>query len=313
MHIVGEGPGETPSALRGLSYLISSFLKDIKHLPKTSKGAFFLSPSDVYVRSFPYIYYILIKDCYTKSSKQSSLISNPGSKSSPLEVINPSKTHSSQQKPSSVQSIWFLCGVPFLRGVTRNQSLFLLYIQVYSVRKVEAESGQSKPEFQEVRASGNFPLQRKTAFFLPQARPSRGSWFFPMAFIAGIKNHQFPIWYFQGKPKSCGQSCGLGTSQPEFQSQLSHSSAIQVASTLISRTEIISPLCFSYKVHVRLEWTSENQGLSALERVHLVQFLSKCGNSVQSFSDRCTFFFYTKTETPDSSEQLLLWLDTSVS
>ena len=65
----GRGAWGNSLSLRGLSYLISSFLKDIKHLPKTSKGTLFLSPSDVYVRSFPYIYYILIKDCYTKSSK----------------------------------------------------------------------------------------------------------------------------------------------------------------------------------------------------------------------------------------------------
>ena len=34
MHIVGEGPGETPSALSCVSYLINSFLRDIKHLAK---------------------------------------------------------------------------------------------------------------------------------------------------------------------------------------------------------------------------------------------------------------------------------------
>ena len=34
MHIVGEGPGETPSALRCLSYLINSFLTDMRHLAK---------------------------------------------------------------------------------------------------------------------------------------------------------------------------------------------------------------------------------------------------------------------------------------
>jgi len=38
-------------------------------LPKTSEQALFLSPSDVYVRSFPYLYYTLIKLCYTKSSE----------------------------------------------------------------------------------------------------------------------------------------------------------------------------------------------------------------------------------------------------
>ena len=99
VHIAGEGPGETPSALTCLSYPTSSFLNDIKHLAKTSKGALFLSPSDVYVRSFPYLYYTLIKLCYTQSSKESSLISDPGSKSSPPEVTNSGVTHSSQRQP----------------------------------------------------------------------------------------------------------------------------------------------------------------------------------------------------------------------
>ena len=34
VHIVEEGPGETPLVLRCLSYLINSFLTDIKHLAK---------------------------------------------------------------------------------------------------------------------------------------------------------------------------------------------------------------------------------------------------------------------------------------
>ena len=38
MHIVGEEPGESPSALRCLSYLINNFLTDIKQLAKTSMG-----------------------------------------------------------------------------------------------------------------------------------------------------------------------------------------------------------------------------------------------------------------------------------
>ena len=33
MHIVGEGPGETPLPLRCLSYLISSLLTDKRNLP----------------------------------------------------------------------------------------------------------------------------------------------------------------------------------------------------------------------------------------------------------------------------------------
>ena len=36
MHIVGEGPGETPSALRCLSYLINSFLTGIKSVQFSS-------------------------------------------------------------------------------------------------------------------------------------------------------------------------------------------------------------------------------------------------------------------------------------
>ena len=52
IYIVGEGPGETPSALRCLSYLINSFLTGIKQLAKTSKGGTIRPPSDVCVRSF---------------------------------------------------------------------------------------------------------------------------------------------------------------------------------------------------------------------------------------------------------------------
>ena len=108
--------------------------------------------------------------------------------------------HNTQLTPATIQCpvhlFWLLCGVPFLRGVTWNQSLFFLYILVYSVRKVEAESGQSKPEFQKVRASGNFPPQRKRTFSFPRAWPSRGFWFFTKTFTSGVDNHQFSIWYF---------------------------------------------------------------------------------------------------------------------
>ena len=59
MHIVGEGPGETPSVLRCPSYLINSFLTDIKQLAKASMGGALNPPSDVYVRSFlcPFLYF----------------------------------------------------------------------------------------------------------------------------------------------------------------------------------------------------------------------------------------------------------------
>ena len=67
MHIVGEGPGETPSALRCLSYLINSFLTDIKQLAKTSTGVTLHPASNVYVRSFLCPFFTLIKLCYTKA------------------------------------------------------------------------------------------------------------------------------------------------------------------------------------------------------------------------------------------------------
>ena len=58
-------------------------------LLKTSKGALFLSPCDVYVRSFLYLFNTLKRLYYTKSSERPSLISGPGSNSSPLKAKNP--------------------------------------------------------------------------------------------------------------------------------------------------------------------------------------------------------------------------------
>ena len=55
MIIVREGYGETLTALRYLSYLINSFLTEIKQLAKTSwevGGRILLLPSDVYVKRF---------------------------------------------------------------------------------------------------------------------------------------------------------------------------------------------------------------------------------------------------------------------
>ena len=89
MHVVGEGPGATPSVLRHFLSLISSLLIGFNSLLKTSKAAFILSPSDVYVGSFFYLFYALIKLYYTKSSERSSLITGPGSNSSPMEATNP--------------------------------------------------------------------------------------------------------------------------------------------------------------------------------------------------------------------------------
>jgi len=59
-------------------------------LLKINKEALFLSPSDVPVRSLPYLYYTLIKFCYTKSSQKSSLVSGPW-----IEIIS-SGSHKSQ-------------------------------------------------------------------------------------------------------------------------------------------------------------------------------------------------------------------------
>ena len=77
MHSVGEGPGETPSALRCISYLINSLLTDIKQLLKLVRWPLFLPPSDEYVGSFVYLFYTLIKLYYPKSSEWSSLIIGP--------------------------------------------------------------------------------------------------------------------------------------------------------------------------------------------------------------------------------------------
>ena len=56
-------------------------------IANTNKGALFLPPSDVCVRSFLYPFYTLIKLLH-KSSEQSSLISGPGLNSS-LKAKNP--------------------------------------------------------------------------------------------------------------------------------------------------------------------------------------------------------------------------------
>ena len=62
---------------------------------KTSKEPSFLYPSKVYVRSFLYLFYALKKQLH-KNSEWSSLISGPGSKSSPPEVRNSSIAHGLQ-------------------------------------------------------------------------------------------------------------------------------------------------------------------------------------------------------------------------
>ena len=81
----------------GVSFIWLTAHRQTKNtLLKTSKWALFLFPSDVCVRSFLHLCYILIKLCCTKISKYSSLVTDPGLKFSPPEVTDPSVTHGSQ-------------------------------------------------------------------------------------------------------------------------------------------------------------------------------------------------------------------------
>ena len=67
MHVVGEEPGTTLSVW-GISVIrLAACYQVYNALLKTSKGALFLSPSEVYVRSFLYPIYTLIKLCYKKA------------------------------------------------------------------------------------------------------------------------------------------------------------------------------------------------------------------------------------------------------
>ena len=58
-------------------------------IANTSKGVLFLPLSDVYVRSFLYLLYILIKLYYTKALSNQALSLGPGLNSSPPEAKNP--------------------------------------------------------------------------------------------------------------------------------------------------------------------------------------------------------------------------------
>ena len=127
MHVVGEGPGATLSVLRHFLSLTSSLLKrssilvilqarvmewvaiafskkGYNSLLKTIKGALFLSPSYVYVRSFLCLFNTLIKLYYTKSCEQSSLVTGPGLNSSPPKAKNPSIVACS----SNLSSWWLI-------------------------------------------------------------------------------------------------------------------------------------------------------------------------------------------------------------
>ena len=89
-HAVDEGPGTTLWALRHFLSLITSSLLVGMQLPANDQqGALFLPPSGVYVRSFVYLFYTLIKLSH-KSSERSSLVTGPRLNSSPPEAKNPS-------------------------------------------------------------------------------------------------------------------------------------------------------------------------------------------------------------------------------
>ena len=96
----------------GVSYLINSFLTDIKQLAKTSKGGTLHPPSDVCVRSFLCPFFTLIKLCYTKTLEWSTLVPGPKAKSSYSEITNPTPFTVSYQQhshceicPKSVDSL----------------------------------------------------------------------------------------------------------------------------------------------------------------------------------------------------------------
>ena len=95
MHIVGEGPGETLSALRCLSYLINSFLTDIKQLAKTSKGGTISSPFWCLYQKLCLSLLYFNKNLLNKSSERSSLVTSPGLNSCPPEAKNPGVFHGS--------------------------------------------------------------------------------------------------------------------------------------------------------------------------------------------------------------------------
>ena len=102
MHIVEEGPGETPSALRCLSYLITNFLTNIKQLAKTSRGALSILLLMAMSEAFSVPFRTLRKLFYTKALEWPSLVPGPKAKCSSLEIMNPTLfTISSQNKKGS--------------------------------------------------------------------------------------------------------------------------------------------------------------------------------------------------------------------
>ena len=102
MHIVGEGLGETPSALRWHSYLINKLANRHKTpCQKVARGhsfcPFLMSVSAAFSLSLS-LSHTLIKFCYPKgSSGQASSLALDRIPLSPPETTNPSVAHGSQQ------------------------------------------------------------------------------------------------------------------------------------------------------------------------------------------------------------------------
>ena len=92
---VGEGPGETPSALSYPSYLINSFLTDIKQLAKTGKGDTVSAPFWCLCQTLCLFLLHLNKTLLHKLSEWSSLATGTRLNSSSPEAKNPSVFHSS--------------------------------------------------------------------------------------------------------------------------------------------------------------------------------------------------------------------------
>ena len=106
MHIVGEGPGETPSALRCFFYLIRSLLTDIKCLAKSQLAGTLSVPFWCLCQKPSLSLLYFNKTLLHKSSKWSSLVSGSGSSSSPPEATNPGVAHGSQQQPFNNKKAW---------------------------------------------------------------------------------------------------------------------------------------------------------------------------------------------------------------
>ena len=98
-HVVEEEPGETRSALRYLSYLINSFLTNIKHFAKNKQGGILFTPFWCLYQKFSLFLLYFNNILLHKKLQWSSLVSGPRSKSSPPEGANPGIPQSSQQQP----------------------------------------------------------------------------------------------------------------------------------------------------------------------------------------------------------------------